>query len=92
MKLDELRKEINVVDDEIVQLFIKRMEIVRKIAQVKKTLNIPLTDYEREKAITERLIATVPNDMLNYSEKLIKTIISLSKEYQTVLSEENTEA
>lgn len=92
MKLDELRKEINVVDDEIVQLFIKRMEIVRKIAQVKKTLNIPLTDYEREKAITERIIAAVPNDMLNYSEKLIKTIIGLSKEYQTVLSEENTEA
>ncbi len=85
MDLEKLRKEINVIDDEIIVLFLKRMETVKKIAEEKNSQKIPLTDSIREKAIKERILLSVSDDMKVYTEELIEKLIELSKEYQTTL-------
>ena len=55
MSLEELRKEIDSIDDEIIRLLNKRMEIVKKVGELKNTTNAPIYRPEREKEIIKRL-------------------------------------
>ena len=49
MDLQELRKEIDSIDDELVRLFGQRMEIAAKIADYKKENNLPILVPARER-------------------------------------------
>ncbi|NPA11521.1 MAG: prephenate dehydratase [Epsilonproteobacteria bacterium] len=53
--LNELRKEIDAIDNEIIKLLNKRMEIVKKVGELKNSSNAPIYRPEREKEIIERL-------------------------------------
>ena len=53
--LEELRKEINNVDDNIIELLAKRKNIIKEIALIKKELNKPIFDKNREDELIERL-------------------------------------
>ena len=53
--LEELRKEINKIDDEIISLLSKRKGLSKKIAQIKKELSKPILDKGREQQIIEKL-------------------------------------
>ena len=46
-KLEDLRKQIDEIDDLIVSLLAKRMETVKKVGQLKKKSNIPVLDKSR---------------------------------------------
>ena len=46
-KLEDLRKQIDEIDDLIVSLLAKRMETVKKVGQLKKNNNIPVLDESR---------------------------------------------
>lgn len=45
--LEDLRKQIDEIDDQILDFLIKRMEIVKKVGQLKKKNNIPVFDESR---------------------------------------------
>lgn len=45
--IKDLRKEIDKIDSSIVTLLVKRMEMVKKIGQLKKKKNIPALDQSR---------------------------------------------
>ncbi|MCL2079650.1 MAG: chorismate mutase [Oscillospiraceae bacterium] len=49
MSLEELRKQIDEIDDELTALFQKRMDICAKIASAKKQNNLPVYDPKRER-------------------------------------------
>jgi chorismate mutase len=53
--LEELRKEIDNIDDEIISLLSKRKGMSKKIAEIKKELNKPIFDKDREQQIIGRL-------------------------------------
>lgn len=53
--LEESRKEIDNIDDEIISLLSKRKGVSKKIAEIKKELNKPIFDKDREQQILERL-------------------------------------
>ncbi|MEO1924318.1 MAG: prephenate dehydratase [Nautiliaceae bacterium] len=55
LNLSELRKQIDSIDNEIIKLLNKRMEIVKKVGELKNTTNAPIYRPEREKEIIERL-------------------------------------
>ena len=55
MDLLKLREEIDKIDNEIIRLLNKRMEIVKKVGELKNTTNAPIYRPEREKEIIERL-------------------------------------
>ena len=71
--LDFLRLKIDKVDEEIIGLLIKRMEIVAEIDKYKKSKNIPIDDKKRE---DEKI-----NSVKNLAD-IYKEIINMSKEYQ----------
>jgi len=54
-KLKQLREQIDSIDNEILTLLNKRMEIVKKVGELKNNTNAPIYRPEREKEIIERL-------------------------------------
>jgi chorismate mutase/prephenate dehydratase len=54
-KLLLLRKEIDAIDNEILSLLNKRMEVVKRVGELKNTSNAPVYRPEREKEIIKRL-------------------------------------
>ena len=52
----ELRRQIDNLDEEIIQLLKTRMGISREVGKLKEKLDIPVEDTNRENEIIERLI------------------------------------
>ena len=83
MDLDELRKEIDAVDAEIVKLFEKRMEISERIAAYKQKTGTPVHDQAREKEkILQVQSMTHTEFNRKHIEELYTALISLSRKLQ----------
>ena len=54
-ELDDIRKQINEIDDKIIDLLNKRANIVIKIGNLKKSLNLEISQPKREEEIKERI-------------------------------------
>ncbi len=81
--LDNLRKQIDEIDTELVKLFERRMEQSLQIAEYKIRENIPILDEEREKAVIEKNTMRLKNRELNEElREFFSTIIRLSKKIQ----------
>ncbi|HBM16100.1 MAG TPA: hypothetical protein DD381_07160 [Lentisphaeria bacterium] len=57
MNIEELRKNIDAVDDEIIDLIAKRYELVKEVGKIKESSSAAVFVPEREKRIMERLCA-----------------------------------
>ncbi|WP_353661948.1 prephenate dehydratase [Hydrogenimonas sp. SS33] len=57
MTLDELRRAIDAIDDELLELLNRRIEVVQKVGELKHKTGSAIYRPEREKAIIERLVA-----------------------------------
>ncbi|NPA50693.1 MAG: chorismate mutase [Epsilonproteobacteria bacterium] len=55
MNLDELRKRVDEIDDELLKLYNERMKYVKAIGELKNKTNAPIYRPEREKEILDRL-------------------------------------
>ncbi len=55
MTLDELRVQIDTIDDMLLKLYNERMELVHQVGKVKHTTGSPIYRPEREKSILKRL-------------------------------------
>ena len=51
----ELRQQIDTLDEEIILLLKKRMEISKVVGELKEELQIPIEDKVREQEIIDRL-------------------------------------
>lgn len=49
MELSEYRKELDIIDEEILTLFTKRMKLSSEIAEYKRENSLPVLDLRREK-------------------------------------------
>ncbi len=56
-KLKQLRQQIDAIDDEILELLNKRMEVVKAVGELKNSSNAPIYRPEREIEILRRLKA-----------------------------------
>ena len=54
-KIEELRRELDTLDDKISNILSERVQIAKKIVEIKGENSIPKDDFSREKAILERL-------------------------------------
>ena len=84
MEVESLREEIDSIDNNILELLSKRKKIIRKIALIKKRLDKPIIDENREHQIIERLknIAKEKGLEENFVTSLYKIIIKNSREEQ----------
>ena len=52
--LEELRVEIDRIDQQMVQLFEERMQVVAEVMAVKKAAGLPILDASREEAVVAK--------------------------------------
>ncbi len=83
MELNELRAQINEIDDELVKLFVKRMDISAQVADYKKANHLPIHVPAREREILQDVAEKAGADMANYTRVLYSMLFELSRSYQT---------
>ena len=54
-EIEELRKEVDKIDDQIIDALSQRARICRNIGLVKKKKGLPIKDYSRENDIYKRV-------------------------------------
>ena len=82
MDLNELRTEIDKIDDELVRLFCNRMNISAQVADYKRENNLPIFHPGRERAILQSVAAKAGPEMENYTRVLYSMLFELSRSYQ----------
>lgn len=82
-RLEEARKIINEIDEQMAQLFVKRMNAAEMIFEYKKEFGLPVQDTKREALVIERNSAFVSDDLLReYYIDHLKHMMSVSRAYQ----------
>jgi chorismate mutase len=83
-QLAELRQQINQIDREIIIKLAARLEAARKIGEIKKANDLPITDAEREAELAKIHAEECQKLGLDESKinALFKLIIALSKTVQ----------
>ena len=91
MELSELRKEINEIDKELVELFKKRMECSFNVAEYKIANNMEVFQADRENEIIRRVRNSVPEDLQNSAEVFFTTLMDISKckQFQKFFAKDN---
>ena len=83
MTLEEIRQEIDQVDDAIVALLEQRMNLVDQVVALKKLTGTEVLDSKREDVIFARVADKVENK--DYKETVVATfsdILKRSREFQ----------
>lgn len=87
MDLKELRAEIDKLDDELVRLFVRRMEICAQVAEYKKENNLPILMPAREQEKLADVAGKAGPEMADYTRHLYTLLFELSRDYQHKHSE-----
>lgn len=84
-RLADLRLEIDETDEALVALFTKRMEIARRVAEVKRENNLTIMDEGREQQVVDRARETAGAPFAGEAAMLMRTVMGLSRAYQRKL-------
>lgn len=82
--LDELRKKLDQINLELVELIKRRLGIVREIAELKKEKNLPIFQPQREEELKRqiRMLGEKEGVDSEFLEKLLALLIEHSKTEQ----------
>ena len=83
--MERFRREIDVIDDKIADLFTKRLDLARQIGKEKQKQGKNINDTNREEAIVAKLAKAFPEDKDSLS-RLYQSIFAISKELQRDLT------
>ncbi|MBP1987447.1 chorismate mutase [Halolamina salifodinae] len=87
MTLDELREEIQQIDQELVELIAQRTYVADTIADVKEEQGLPTTDEAQEQAVMDR--AGENAERFDVDSNLVKAIFRLLIELNKVEQRES---
>lgn len=89
--LDEVRKDIDTIDRELIQLFLKRMDLSEEVVRYKMEHQLPIYDKDREKSLLDEAVdKTKPGAMEPYVREFLKALMDISKVYQRQLQDGET--
>lgn len=91
MDIKDARNEINKIDRELTDLFVKRMKLSKEIAAYKKENNLPVFDKTRERDILNKACDRAGSELENYISILYTTLFDVSRSYQKQLIGHSTE-
>ena len=86
-KLNDYRKEIDKIDEQMLQLLEKRLTIVKQIANLKDQQNLPIKDTKRESTILDNVAAKAEKLGLDpeLAKRFFRSLIELSIEVEQKL-------
>lgn len=83
-ELDLIRQEINKIDDEIIELFKKRMQAVRQVADFKIKNNMKVLDTNREGFIISKYTSDINEDEAKKEvTEFIEALLKISRDAQS---------
>ena len=82
MDLMELREQINEIDAQMLDLFLRRMQVSSNVAEYKRKNGLPVLDAARERELLANIARQAGEDLDEYAVVLYSTILSLSRSYQ----------
>ncbi|MBQ2893827.1 MAG: prephenate dehydratase [Oscillospiraceae bacterium] len=85
--MQDMRKEIDAIDDQLVQLFTQRMDVAARIADYKKAENLPIFVPAREREKLNDVAQKAGPEMANYTRVLYSMLFELSRSYQSKLND-----
>lgn len=91
MELKELREQIDEIDDELVNLFCRRMKVAEQVAEYKKEHNMPVFVPGREREKLMDVAEKAGPDMANYTRVLYSMLFELSRSHQSKTNHKETE-
>ena len=82
MELTELRKKIDVIDRQLIDLLEQRMDVSSGIATYKKAVGMPILDASREEEKLQAVAARCRPETTDLIAGLFKEIMASSRAYQ----------
>ena len=82
MNLDNVRIEIDSIDDELIRLFDKRMQLVAEVAEVKIKEGLPIFHPEREENIIRKANEKSSMALGGYADTFFSSLMDISRQYQ----------
>lgn len=80
--LNDLRERISRIDNDIIALFLERMETASEVAEYKRATGKPVFDRERERANIARAASSVPYELSSYAAVIEGVLMEASREAQ----------
>ncbi len=80
--LQDVRREIDRIDEELVQLFIRRLSASREVARVKQEKGVAVSDPTREREILARVSESVGPENEHAARLFFSTLFDISKARQ----------
>ena len=91
MDLQELRKQIDEIDDQMISLFVQRMNVAAAIGAYKKEHGLPVLVPAREAEKLANVATKAGPEMAQYTRELYKTLFELSRSYQEKLFQNSSQ-
>lgn len=90
MELDQLREQIDEIDDSLVSLFYQRMKVAEQIAGYKQSHHMPVYVPGREREKLMDVAQKAGPEMENYTRVLYSMLFELSRSHQSKISHKQT--
>lgn len=90
MDMKDIRDKIDNVDEQLVKLFVERMQLSAQIADYKKENNLPIYVPSREREKLQYVAKLAGPEMDNYTRVLYSMIFEISRSYQSKRNNEST--
>ncbi len=84
MELSEIRSKIDAVDDQLLNLFLQRMDLAEEVAAYKNEHRLPILNKERERAVLAKVTENAGNRE-RYAYHLFSTLFELARSRQAEL-------
>ena len=81
MKLEEVRKEIDAIDRQLLPLFLKRMDCAKQVAEIKREQHLPVLNSDREQEILDSMAQGAGN-YAGEARMLYATLMDMSRALQ----------
>lgn len=81
-ELQELRREIDAIDRELVELFRRRMDVTARVGAYKRSRGVPVLDQERERQVLQNKGELAGEALRPAVITLYQTIMALSRRQQ----------
>lgn len=89
--LQSLRRDIDAIDRQMVELFRRRMDVTRRVGAYKQANGIPVLDQERERQVLQNKGELAGEELRPAVIKLFQTIMALSRRQQRDLADQGAD-
>lgn len=87
--LNKYRKQIDKIDNKLVKLFEKRMDVAQKVGEYKKANNLDIFVADREQKILEKRTAQIKNpEYKKYAADFFENVMRISRSLQSKIVKE----